>query len=182
MSTATKKAYTPRILQPKLRQQAHGITAYLVESHTPNDFHFVWMQPSGYMRCDCQAAKYGRDCSHKQALKAKLEAAPHGLSEEAFVEQQQEAERLANLPREFAGVETSEEQKVQKLERQAEETVTARRETVIHPNFQKKLDDTIFPTMASRAEKAVLQRHEPEEFSIYAAPSYHPKARVTEDW
>jgi len=75
---------------------------------------YIVRQLSDHLACNCQAQGI---CKHRavvhQALKDERCA---GLHPDALAEQQAEAERLAQLPRELANVEQSEESKLEQLD------------------------------------------------------------------
>ncbi len=149
-ATAPRATYQPRILQPRLRKPIPGVRVFLVQSERDqNAFHFIGIYPTGYIRCTCEAAKHNRLCHHKLALcehierQQKVEPMLRDMSPREMLEAFNRRRQTNKLPLLPVAVQHHLNGGVTIWQRQAE-------------------------TVAAKAERAVIQNHTPETFSIFA--------------
>ena len=119
----------------------NGKMVYLVQSEKDcNHWHIVWREPDGF-HCSCCSFKYGRKghCKHTNAVKMEIWMAMDEIGAKWMPPMKVERQRM-------------------------EAAIAITKPVAIHPNFQKKLDATIFPT----AERAVLQSNSTEFSGVFA--------------
>lgn len=163
-SAAPAKVYQPRILTPTLKKPVAGVTVRLVESHTPNEFYYVWQTPDGGYRCQCKGASFGNDCCHKKEFRKHLAAS---LNTEVLPT----LETVAAIVTVAAGP-----QMTFACPRPAQKPN-------VSPDFQKKLDSTIFPSpqQIERTKANALPYDDGRPFSIFK-PEDHNGDYIPSDY